>query len=219
MKRLGILLGVVAVCGFAMMVPTVVADEPKAGEKQEGDHKHMEGDEESHDAMHDAMMKLHAPGPQHAKFKDAVGTWDAEVKHWMEPGEPTVNKGKSVITLTMDGRYLQEDFTCEFDGKPFNGRGIYGYDNAKQKYVSIWFDDMSTGFMTSEGTHDEATKTTTYIGKGEMMPGMEYKTRMVDKEIDKDKHVFEMYMTMPGQPEIKNMEITYTRDKKVADGK
>ncbi len=228
MKRFGYLLGAMAVFGFALMVPSVVADEPKADHghgHEHGDghdhghagHGHKDGDEHSQDAMHEAMMKMQEPGPQHAKLKEAVGTWNAELKHWMGPGEPVIGKGKSVVKSIMGGRYIQEDFTSEFDGKPFHGRGIYGYDNAKQKYVSVWFDDMSTGFMPSEGTYDEATKTTTYVGGGQMMPGMEYKTRMVDKEIDKDKHVFEMYMTMPGQPEMKTMEITYTRDKTVAN--
>lgn len=232
MKRFGFLLGAMTICGFAMMVPAAVADTPKDGDKHghehaghdheghdHGEHGHKEGAEQSEDAMHEAMMKFHEPGPQHAKLKEAVGNWNAEIKHWEGPGEPAVSKGKSVVKMVLGGRYMQEDFTCDFDGKTFNGRGIYGYDNAKQKYVSIWFDDMSTGFMTSEGTHDEATKTTTYIGEGQMMPGMAYKTRMLDKEISKDKHVFEMYMTMPGQPEVKTMEITYTRDKKVAEAK
>lgn len=226
MKRLGMLLGVVAVCGFVLMAPSVFADGKKGdGHKHDGHehkeghgHKHAEG-EASPEAMHEMMMKMATPGPQHAMLKEAVGTWNTETKHWMGPGEPSVSKGVAVFTMLMGDRYLQEDFTSSFGGMEFKGRGIYGFDNAKQKYTSAWCDNMSTGLMTMVGTYDEATKTMTLKGEAEMTPGKKTQMRIVEKRLDKDTYLMEMYSTEPGSKEIKTMEIKYTRDKKVADGK
>ena len=214
------LLGAVAVCGFVLMAPSVFADGKKhdGHEHKEGhDHKHPEG-EASHDPMHE-MMKMGMPGPQHARLKEAVGTWNTETKSWMGPGEPSISKGVTVFTMILGDRYLQEDFTSSFGGMEFKGRGIYGFDNAKQKYTSAWCDNMSTGLMTMVGTYDEATKTMTLKGEAEMTPGKKTQMRIVEKRIDKDTCLMEMYSTEPGAKEMKTMEIKYTRDKKVADGK
>ncbi|HNO79844.1 MAG TPA: DUF1579 domain-containing protein [Phycisphaerae bacterium] len=223
MKRFGYLLGAMAVCGFALMVPSVIADEPKAdhGHDHAGhdhaDHEHKDGDAAATDPMEE-MAKYAAPGPQHAMLQKAVGTWKTEIKHWMEPGEPMESTGKSVIKSVMDGRYIEEHFTSDMMGQPFVGRSILGYDNVKGKYVSIWFDNMGTGISQMEGTYDEATKTLTTSGISEMTPGEKTKMRMTDKEVDKDTHMMEMYMSMgEGAPEMKVMEIKYTREKSVAN--
>ncbi len=227
MKRFGFLLGAVAVCGFAMMVPSVIADTPKdgheghdhAGHDHEG-HKHKEGEAHGEDPMHKMMEQMAAPGPQHERMQSSVGTWKTEMKHWMGPGEPTEATGVSVIKSVMGGRYLEEHFTSNMMGQEFVGHGVFGYDKIKGKYVSVWFDNMSTGLMFMEGTYDEATKTLTTKGEAEMMPGMKSKMRIVEKEIDKNNRVMEMFMTMgEGAEEMKTMEIKYTRDKKVADAK
>ena len=115
---------------------------------------------------------------------------------FMEPGEPMESTGKSVIKSVMDGRYIEEHFTSDMMGQPFVGRSILGYDNVKGKYVSIWFDNMGTGISQMEGTYDEATKTLTTSGISEMKPGEKTKMRMTDKEVEKDTHMMEMYMSM-----------------------
>ena len=43
------------------------------------------------------------------------------------------------------------------------------------------------------------------------MSGQSLKLRMVTRVEDQDRHVFEYFMTPPGLPEIKQMEIVYTR--------
>ena len=94
----------------------------------------------------------------------------------------------------------------------FKGQGTEGYDNVKKKFVGTWMDNMSTGIMTSEGDYDPATKTFTYTGEMEMVPGMKQKIREVVKLTDKDHMDFEWYEDRGGK-EIKTMEINYTRKK------
>lgn len=216
MKRLGMRLGVVAVVGFALMTPAAFADDKK-GDDHKG-HDHGPGEHGQH-AMQEMMTQMAAPGPQHKMLQNSVGTWKTEMKHWMEPGKPIEAQGVSVIKSVMGGRYIEEHFTSNMMGQEFKGRGIFGYDKMKQKYVSVWFDNMGTGLMTMEGTYDEATKTMTTMGEMEAMPGVKSKMRIVEKEIDKNTKVMEMYMAMGGAEEVKTMEIKYTREKKVADAK
>ena len=66
--------------------------------------------------------------------------------------------------------------------------------------------------MNTEGTYDEATKTFNYTGSG-VGPTGEYKVREISKYIDDDHSHFEMYMTEGEKPEMKTMEIEYTRIK------
>jgi hypothetical protein len=87
-----------------------------------------------------------------------------------------------------------------------------GYDNAKQRFVSTWCDSMGTGIMVSEGTYDATSKTLTYNGDYEAMPGMKSKVRLLVKLVDKDHHNFEFYEDRGGG-ESKTMEIIYTRKK------
>jgi hypothetical protein len=143
---------------------------------------------------------------------------------WMNPdpnAPPQQSKGTAVRKPMMDGRYFIGEFTGKMkmpgpDGKmkdmTFKGMSFEGYDNAKQKFVSSWIDNMGTGIMMSEGTYDPATKAFTYTSEIEMMPGMKQKVREVIKIVDNNHHTFEWYEDRGGQ-EAKTMEINYTRKK------
>jgi len=141
---------------------------------------------------------------------------------WMAPGAPpSKSTGTAVRKSVMEGRYLTGDYSGKFkmpgaDGKMkemnFQGMSMDGYDNVKKKFVSGWVDNMGTGIMISEGTYDAATKTFTYLGEYEGMPGMKSKVREVIKMTDKEHMTMEYYEDR-GQGETKSMEIAYTRKK------
>jgi len=153
------------------------------------------------------------PGAAHKTLEPFVGSWNAEVKTWMAPGEPpTMTKGSAKSTWVMNGRYVQEEFSGEFMGKPFRGMSLTGYDNVRQKYRSIWIDDMSTTMVTSEGDADPAGKVFTFGGDYACaMSGEKHKkSTLIYRIISKDKHVFEMHDPAQGN-NSKMMEITYTR--------
>jgi len=154
-----------------------------------------------------------APGAAHKKLEPFVGEWNAEVKMWMSPeAPPTVSKGSAKSTWVMNGRFVQEDFSGEMMGKPFKGMSLTGYDNVRQKYRSVWVDDMSTTIVTSEGDADAAGKVFTFGGNYACaMTGEKNKeSTMVYRVLSRDKHVFEMYDLAEGK-KTKVMEITYTR--------
>ena len=170
------------------------------------------------------MMELGKTGENHKLLASLAGTWTYSVKMWMNPdpkAPPTTSTGTGVRKAIMGGRFFSFEVTGKMkmpgaDGKmkdmEFKGMAIEGYDNAKKKFVATWCDNMGTGIFMSEGSYDAASKTFTYTGEAEMMPGMKTKVREVIKVVDNDHHNFEYYEDR-GQGEMKSMEITYSRKK------
>lgn len=154
------------------------------------------------------------PGQPHKLLDQFVGKWDTATRVWMEPGKPPMEtKGTADVKWIMDGRYLLEESAGQLMGMPHKGMGITGYDNFKQKYVSSWIENMSTGMYMSEGTVDQSGKVLTFHGKiDEPATGERDKlVRFVARIISKDKHVFEIYDLVGRPDEFKAVEITYTR--------
>jgi Protein of unknown function (DUF1579) len=166
------------------------------------------------------MMELSKLNENHKLLATTAGTWNYTVKMWMDPtGKPTESTGTAIRKTIMDGRYVSGEYSGKFkmpgpDGKlqetNFTGMSMDGYDNVKKKFVSGWVDSMGTGIMTMDGTYDAATKTFTYTGDYEMMPGMKEKFRQVIKMTDATHMVMEYYEDR-GQGETKTMEISYTK--------
>ena len=111
----------------------------------------------------------------------------------------------------MGGRYQQSMHSGSFNGMPFEGMSLTGYDNAKKVFMSSWVDNMGTGIMQMEGTWDPNTKTINFEGNTiDPMTGKDMKVRETYKIIDKNTHMMEMFMTQDGR-ESKSMEIKLTR--------
>ena len=174
--------------------------------------------------MMQQMMELAKLNENHKLLTSLNGTWSFTVKSWMDGDtskKPEESKGTAVRKSIMDGRYVAMDVTGNMemagpDGKKksltFKGHGMEAYDNVKKKFVGTWMDNMGTGIMMSEGDYDSATKTFTYTGEVEAIPGMKQKIREVVKLDDKDHMTMEWYEDRQGK-ETKTMEIDYTRKK------
>ncbi len=158
------------------------------------------------------------PWDEHKVLAEEVGTWDAVVKSYMggPDAEPMISKGTEVNTMMSGGMWALSQFKGDFGGMPFEGRGQFGYDPLKKKYIGTWIDSMSPGLSVLEGTYDAKTKTMTYVGDSvEPASKMKYSQRMVTTTKDDGTRVFTLYMKMPAtaDKEAKVMEITYTRKK------
>jgi hypothetical protein len=167
--------------------------------------------------MEEMMKKAEAagtPGAAHKALEPLVGNWAAEVKCWMAPdAPPTVSKATAKATWVMNGRFVQEEFNGEFMGKPFRGMSLTGYDNIKQKYNTVWVDDMHTSLVTSEGEAGNGGKVITFEGKCDcpMTGQKDMPMKQVIRIVSPDTHVFEMHDPSKGG-HSKTMEITYTRE-------
>lgn len=160
------------------------------------------------------MEQFATPGPGHKVLNGLAGEWEAVARFWMGgPDAPaTESKGTNKARWILGGRYLQEEFTGEMMGMPFQGVGLTGYDNFNKQYVSIWMDTMGTGMLKSEGTADAEGKVITFHGKmDEPTTGEKQKpVKFVLRILSPDKHVFEMHDLNLGE-KSKVGEITYTR--------
>jgi hypothetical protein len=193
--------------------------EPPKGEKPSGE-KGQPGQGGETDEMMKKCMEYGTPGEAHKRLEPMVGKWEYEFRWWMGPeqAEPEVSKGASEMKWIFDGRFIQQDVTGPAEGpegKPFKGQGLYGYDNVRKEYVSIWFDNMSTGMLVAYGKWDEAAKAITMGGEAAcpMTGNLHQKFRTVTKWDGNDKCVYTHYSLDPAGKEFKTMEITYTRAK------
>lgn len=172
--------------------------------------KHAPPDEK---AMMEAWKKSKTPGDMHKKLDDMVGTFDADVRMWMDPSKPPEDtKGTSVNTWVLGNRYVETKYEGTMMGEPFNGIGYTGYDNVQKKYVGTWMDSGATGIMNSTCTLDAPGKSMTC--KGSVWDPMTGKPSVMESKTswtDRDHHAMEMWGMGPGGKKYKMLEITYTR--------
>ena len=151
------------------------------------------------------------PAPQHQELAKRVGTWDAVVESYMEPGAPPqTSRGSEINTMDASGLWLLTEFKGQFQDQPFEGHGVTGFDTAKKKYVGVWVDSYGTHMMTTEGTGDASGKITM---RGEA-PGMDGKMERL-KMVSESKADGTCIMTMthkgPDGKDVPAMRITYTK--------
>jgi Protein of unknown function (DUF1579). len=199
--RCRILAATVLVAFTATLV--LAADEPKA--KAAAEEK----------AAMEAMMKAATPGDAHKKLGAMIGTFNCDVKMFMQPGAPpAAGGGVSENTWALDGRWVEERFTGKFMGMPFSGIGYTGYDNVKKQYVGAWMDNMTTAMMVSSGTAAADGKSITFTSSmDDPMTGKSSPVKEKVTVVDDDHHTLEMWGAGPDGKMFKMMEITYARKK------
>ncbi|MDZ4658564.1 MAG: DUF1579 domain-containing protein [Bythopirellula sp.] len=163
-----------------------------------------------------AMMSAATPGEMHKHLAGDVGTWTCKTQMWMMPGgEPVSSGGTSKVTPLLDGRFIMCEMKGEMPGMgPFNGLGIYGFDNVSQKFVANWLDNMGTGIMNGTGELSADGKTLTWEFTGNCPIT---KKPMVMREVETvtgpNTKTLEMFGPDPKTgKEFKMMEIQLTRE-------
>jgi len=189
MKRITLIIGAVITAAFSQLMAQSEADMKK-------------------------WMDYMAPGDVHKMLAKDDGEWNEEITMWMSPGaQPSKSTATAVNKMILGGRYQQSVHKGNFDGMPFEGIGVVGYDNAKKKIVTSWVDNMGTGMMLMEGTWDPATKTIHLKGRTvDPLTGKEKNLRQTVKFIDDNTQEMEMFDTQGGK-EFKSMHIKLTRKK------
>jgi hypothetical protein len=149
------------------------------------------------------------PGPEHEVLKHFEGTWDAVVK--FEAEKPQVSKGVGVFRLECGGMWLVSEFTGEFGGAKFQGRGIDGYDQEKKKYFGVWVDSLAPSPTISDGTYDPQEKSLTFLSTGKGPDGKPTQTRSVTSLKEKDRLLVQMFTKAEEGTEQLLMTIEYSR--------
>ncbi|MBW3543191.1 MAG: DUF1579 domain-containing protein [Planctomycetes bacterium] len=162
-------------------------------------------------------MEVATPGKQHDVFNPLVGKWETTTRLWMAgPEGPAVeSKGTAVFEWILGGRYLQQRTAGKMFGLPHEGLGMFGYDNFKKKYTSVWFDNMSTAVLHSEGLLDRSGTVVTFVGTmDEFLTGEHDKATKYVLRLGKDRHVFEIHdlgIVDRDKEQTRVMEVVYTR--------
>jgi hypothetical protein len=153
-----------------------------------------------------AAQEIPKPGPEHKVLKKMEGIWDTTMK----AGDKE-HKGTATFKMALGGLWLSGSLESDLDKEKFHGKSMETYDAKKKKYVSVWFDSMSTTPMTMEGTYDEEKKTMTMIGESVGMDGKPAKWKSVSQTKDNDTLVMAMYVGDAKEPMF---TVTYKRKKK-----
>lgn len=157
------------------------------------------------------------PGEQQKMLQTYEGNWTYKSKSWEKPDSKKAEEstGTSSFKMVLGGRFLQQEVKGTAMGQPFEGHGMIGYDNVRERYDSTWMDSMGTGIMKGEGTYDKKSKTITDFGEF-TSPTDADKTAQYRSEWklkDKDNMTFTMYVKGMNniEKEYKMMEMTYKR--------
>lgn len=155
------------------------------------------------------------PGDEHVRIQPFEGTFRAEVKLWMGPGDPMISTGTITNTWQIGGLYLHQDYVGDANDGPFPGfvgKGYWGYNTTSKQYEGFWIDNASTTMQTETGDVDADGKVWT-MTSDVVCPqtGQPMKKRSVITLIDNDHNRIEMFFTGSDGNEMKAMEINYTR--------
>jgi hypothetical protein len=231
------LFGGIALLSIALFAAGVArAQEHQHDKDAEHGHDHGHDHDQAHDHDHDhghahgekahghdhgkemdpkmaAWMKYANPGEHHEHLKPLAGTWDLAVKYRMAPDAPwQESQAEGQVRWILGGRYLEERITSEVEGQPFEGLGIYGYDNYNKYYTSFWMDSMSTMTLSTTGRCDASGKEFTFTGTyNDAFTGKKATAKYIWRVINETKHTVESYEQADDGTEYKNMEIVYTR--------
>jgi len=149
------------------------------------------------------------PEPEHAIFKSDVGVWDAEIKAWQGPGEPTITKG--LEENRMLGEYWRvSNFEGKLFGFDFKGHGVYGYDAKKKVYTGLWIDSLGATRMEMTGKYDKEAKKMTYTGMALGPDGKEAKHTLTTTQNADGTRLMTMHVG-EGENAFKMMEIKTTK--------
>jgi hypothetical protein len=198
--------GAMMLVGATTLVTTQVVSQHDANQDQQ----------QMTDEMMEMWMKLGEPGEQHKMLARMAGTWEQKTTHWMFPGsDPIVSTAKAKMKSIMGGRYVIEQVEGHegFMGQevPYEGFGIFAFDNMTQKHHFVWIDNMSTMMMLGEGTAAE-DGTITYHSEMENPMGPEkMKFKSKARQVSDDRFVFEMWALQPDGSWFRNMESVSVR--------
>ncbi len=154
-----------------------------------------------------------APGEHHQHLAALIGEWDYSMLIWNSPtSDPLELTGSSEARWTLGGRFVETYYHGDFQGRPFEGHSIDGYDNQKKKYTNVWRDNLGTYTVVSEGncTEDGRVRTMSYQFS-DPASGLTLTNENVITVIDENTNQSESFIKSSTGQSFKNMELKTTR--------
>ena len=130
---------------------------------------------------------------RHKRLGELAGTWNVSVRYIIGDKQQE-GKATCEAKMILGGRFLQQEYTSQFQGQPFHVLQILGYDNARKKSIEIMMDTMGTSVLHNEGTVSDDGKVITNSGESlDPQTGKPYKLRTVTTIIDHDNFTLEWF--------------------------
>ena len=104
-----------------------------------------------------------APSKEHALLRRFVGEWEAKLAREGGSGE---RAGVETARLLLGGYWVVLELRGLYEGRPYEGHGLLGYDPGKKMFIGTWVDSMQTHMWMYTGTLDEAKKILTLSAEG-----------------------------------------------------
>jgi len=167
-------------------------------------------------AQADKKAPTQAPNPktkEHEALAALVGNWQTTCKMNAMPGVPGMEKaqestGPETSELICNGLWLKSTISSTWDGKPFQGIWLAGWDAIAKTYRSVWISSDDEPASEATGTWDEKARTWTFKGSS---PKGQFKSQLVFK--DNDNSTETCWMTGADGKETECMLITRKRGK------
>jgi len=173
-----------------------------------------------------AMVRNGQPGAMHRRLDALVGDWDVEMTFYIAGGteaKPLV--ARSLIChrewITETGNKHMRDITQgTFEGNPYYRLGILSYSTMDKRYEWNTVDALNSNMMTYKGTKGSASPTGDIVMTGEFTDqgvlgdsyaGKNVRQRTVIKIESPNRHVFDLYLTPPGEKERLATRAIYIR--------
>ena len=170
-------------------------------------------------------MRRGMPGPGHALLEPLIGTWRVEMSIYATFGrsgdEPPIVSNDLMCRRewVAGGRYLEDLTEGTAAGGRYWRKGWLGYSNMDRRYEWVTIDAVNSTMMSYAGAPGSgADKPISMTGvftdqgvAGEAAVGRQVPMRTVIMVESADRHVFELYFTPPGRPEVLAARAIYTR--------
>jgi hypothetical protein len=162
-----------------------------------------------------ACIAAGTPGKMHEHLAKNVGVWLGKTTMWMAPDtQPITSECTATYSPFMDGRFIKCEIAGDMPGMgPFNGFGVYGFDNISQKFQATWVDNCSTGIMNGKGDLSSDGRVLTWVFNHHCPITKKPVTmREIETITGPNSKTLEMWGTDPKSgKEYKVMEIAFTR--------
>ena len=112
----------------------------------------------------DEPKKAERPSPVHAELDRLVGSWDVAVEY-RYGDKTTKGTAKCEAKWILDGRFVQQEYTSQFMGKPLTIVQLIGYDDVKKKLLEIHLSSNRNQVTMTEGETTDDGKTWTNVGE------------------------------------------------------
>ena len=150
-------------------------------------------------------------GPEHARLKAMVGTWDVSLTFWTKPGGPPLSStGTSTIRSLLGGLFIEETIEGTLAGAPFTTMAWTGFNTSTKQYEATRIASTNTIRIAETGVYDE--KTGQFELKADYpFAGDTWHQRTVIQQTSADAMVATSYLSFGSIAEWKGVEIKYTR--------